>query len=171
MKKIIAILILSINIFGITAKERIINTTLSFEGVKLHGTSMRGIEQATLNTYNEISGTNWKLENLTHNQAYTILSKLFWNDRLNYISNEKVTQFIFDWQMNTNSSKAYKLMHKSLGLKPQSILSLELIAKVNENPKLSLKKIYNARLNYMKSLKNWNIYKGGWVKRLNKLME
>ena len=73
--------------------------------------------------------------------------------------------------MNTNPGKAYRLMHKSLGLKPQSTLSLELIAKVNENPKLALKKFYNARLNYLKSLKNWNIYKGGWVKRLNKLME
>ena len=62
-------------------------------------------------------------------------------------------------------------MHKSLGLKPQSILSLELVAKINENPKLALKKFYNARLNYIKSLKNWNKYNGGWVKRLNKLIE
>ena len=54
MKKIIVILILSMNIFGIMAKEKIINTTLSFDGVKLHGTSMRGIEQITLNTYSEL---------------------------------------------------------------------------------------------------------------------
>jgi lysozyme family protein len=170
MKKIIAILILSINLMGMTTKEEIINNTLSFEGKKL-GNSMRGIELSTLNTYNKLCGTNWKLNNLTHSQAVKILSKLFWSDRLNYINNDKVLQFIFDWQVNTKSSTAYRLMHKSLGLKPQSILSLELVAKINENPKLALKKFYNARLNYMKSLKNWNIYKGGWVKRLNKLIE
>jgi lysozyme family protein len=170
MKKIIAILILSINLMGMTTKEEIINNTLSFEGKKL-GNSMRGIELSTLNTYNKLCGTNWKLNNLTHSQAMKILSKLFWSDRLNYINNDKVLQFIFDWQVNTKSSTAYRLMHKSLGLKPQSILSLELVAKINENPKLALKKFYNARLNYMKSLKNWNIYKGGWVKRLNKLIE
>ena len=73
--------------------------------------------------------------------------------------------------MNTNPSKVYRLMHKSLGLKPQSILSLELIAKVNENPKLALKKFYNARLSYLKSLKNFDKYGRGWVNRLNKLME
>ena len=170
MKKIIAILILSINLMGMTTKEEIINNTLSFEGKKL-GNSMRGIELSTLNTYNELCGTNWKLNNLTHSQAMKILSKLFWSDRLNYINNDKVSQFIFDWQVNTKPSNAYRLMHKSLGLKPQSILSLELIAKVNENPKLALKKFYNVRLDYLKSLKNWNIYKGGLVKRLNKLME
>ena len=73
--------------------------------------------------------------------------------------------------MNTNPATAYRLMHKSLGLKPQSILSLELVAKINENPKLALKKFYNARLSYLKSLKNWNKFKNGWTKRLNKLME
>ena len=170
MKKIIAILILSINLMGMTTKEEIINKTLSFEGKKL-GNSMMGIELSTLNTYNKLCGTNWKLNSLTHNQALKILSKLFWNDRLSYISNDKVAQFVFDWQMNTNPSKAYGLMHKALGLKPQSTLSLELVAKINENPKSALKKFYNARLSYLKSLKNWNIYKGGWVKRLNKLME
>ena len=170
MKKIIAILILSINLMGMTTKEEIINKTLSFEGKKL-GNSMRGIELSTLNTYNKLCGTNWKLNNLTHSQAMKILSKLFWSDRLNYINNDKVSQFIFDWQVNTKPSTAYRLMHKSLGLKPQSILSLELVAKINENPKLALKKFYNARLNYMKSLKDWNKYKGGWVKRLNKLIE
>ena len=170
MKKIIAILILSINLMGMTTKEGIINKTLSFEGKKL-GNSMRGIELSTLNTYNKLCGTNWKLNNLTHSQAMKILSKLFWSDRLNYINNDKVSQFIFDWQVNTKPSTAYRLMHKSLGLKSQSILSLELVAKINENPKLALKKFYNARLNYMKSLKNWNKYNGGWVKRSNKLIE
>lgn len=170
MKKIIVILILSMNIFGITAKEEIINTTLSFEGKKL-GNSMRGIELSTLNTYNKLCGTNWKLNNLTHNQAVKILSKLFWNDRLGYISNHKVAQFVFDWQMNTNPATAYRLMHKSLGLKPQSVLSLELVSKINENPKLALKKFYNARLSYLKSLKIWKRYYKGWIFRLNKLIE
>ena len=170
MKKIIAILILSINSLGMTTKEEIINKTLSFEGKKL-GNSMIGIELSTLNTYNKLCGTNWKLNSLTHNQAVKILSKLFWNDRLGYISNDKVAQFVFDWQMNTNPATAYRLMHKSLGLKPQSILSLELVAKINENPKLALKKFYNARLFYLKSLKIWKRYYKGWIFRLNKLIE
>lgn len=172
MKKIIiAILILNINLFGITAKEQIINKTLSFEGAKLYKNSMRGVEQTTLNTYNKLSGTNWKLKDLTHDHAVQILSKLFWDDRLGYISSDKTTQFIFDFSMNTNPSKAYKLMHKALGLRPQSVLSLELVGKVNENPKLALSKIYTARLNYLKSLSTWSIHHKGWIKRLNKLME
>lgn len=155
---------------GMTTKEEIINNTLSFEGKKL-GNSMRGIELSTLNTYNKLCGTNWKLNSLTHNQAVKILSKLFWNDRLSYISNDKVAQFVFDWQMNTNPATAYRLMHKALGLKPQPILSLELVAKINENPKLALKKFYNARLSYLKSLKIWKRYYKGWIFRLNKLIE
>ena len=155
---------------GMTTKEEIINKTLSFEGKKL-GNSMRGIELSTLNTYNKLCGTNWKLNSLTHNQAVKILSKLFWNDRLGYISNDKVARFVFDWQMNTNPATAYRLMHKALGLKPQSTLSLELVAKINENPKLALKKFYNARLSYLKSLKIWKRYYKGWIFRLNKLIE
>ena len=45
------------------------------------------------------------------------------------------------------------------------------LKRINENPKLALKKFYNARLSYLKSLKNWNKFKNGWAKRLNKLIE
>lgn len=173
MKRILATLILlSLTTFGITVQESIIENTLKFEGTKPLGQSVRGIELSTLTRYNKLKGTKWKLSTLTHNQAVTILKEFYWFDRYDYITNEKVLRFIFDFGMNTNSSKAFRIMHKALGLKPQSIMSLELVDKINStNPKVVLGKLYLARLNYLRSLSSFGRFGRGWKKRLDKLVE
>lgn len=173
MRKLLIILVLfNFTLSGATTQYNIINKTLSYEGEKLYKNSKRGIEYATLKQYNKKYGTNWKLSSLTHEQAVTILQRMYWNDRLNYISNDKIVQFIFDFQMNSNSVKAYRIIHKALGLKEQPILSLELVDKINSsNPKIVLKKLYDARLNYLKSLKSWDIHANGWVARLDDLIK
>lgn len=156
----------------VVIKLEFINFYRFYIAEKLYKNSKRGIEYATLKQYNKKYGTNWKLSTLTHEQAVLILERMYWNDRLNYISNDKVVQFIFDFQMNSNSVKAYRLMHKALGLKEQPILSLELVDKINSsNPKIVLKKLYDARLNYLKSLKSWDIHANGWKARLNDLVK
>lgn len=171
-KLLIILALLNFTLSGATAQYSIINKTLSYEGEKLYKNSKRGIEYATLKQYNKKYGTNWKLSSLTHEQAVLILQRMYWNDRLNYISNDKIVQFIFDFQMNTNSVKSYRLMHKALGLKEQSTLSLELVDKINSsNPKIVLKKLYNTRLNYLKSLKSWKVHSNGWMARLDDLVK
>ena len=63
-------------------------------------------------------------------------------------------------------------MHKALGLKPQSTMSLELVDKINStNPKVVLGKLYLARLNYLRSLSSFGRFGRGWKKRLDKLVE
>ena len=173
MKKLIVSLVMLLAFAMHPAtKYEIISKTLSFEGTKLEGTSKRGIEQATLNTYNKKFGTKWKLSTLTHDQAVDVLDKLYWNDRLNYINDDKVKQFIFDWSMNSNPAVAYKLIHKLFGLKPQSTLSLDLVVAINNtNHNVALMKLYNSRLSYLKSLKSWKKYGRGWKVRLDKLIE
>lgn len=167
MRKILVILcLISFSAFSITTKQEIINKTLSFEGNKTYGTSKRGIELETLKTYNKKYKTNWKLKTLTHNQAVTIASSIYWDGRLNYI-NPKVAMALFDWSFNTSPIKAWRNIHKAFGLTPKSSMSLELVAKINSmNPKVAVNIICDARLRYLKTLSSWDKYGNGWSKRV-----
>jgi len=173
MKKILATLILlSFTTFGITVQESIINKTLKFEGTKPLGQSVRGIELSTLTRYNKLKGTKWKLSTLTHNQAVIILKEFYWFDRLNYITNDWVKFALFDFTVNTSSVKAYQLLHKAFGLKSRSVLSLELVAKLNTlSPKEAVYKICGVRESYLRSLSKFKIYGNGWVGRINVIKE
>ena len=172
LKKIICLALISFMLMGATPQEEIISNTLRFEGVKMYNNSKRGIELSTLKTYNKLKGTNWELESLTHNQAVEILKVLYWSDRLNYITSDWVKWAVFDFQMNTSSSKAYKLMHKAFGLNPQSTLSLELVAELNSlSPKYVVNRICDIRLEYLRSLSSWNKQSVGWSKRVEQIRE
>ena len=169
MKRIVTLLVLmSCLAFGTTTQEIIINKTLSYEGVQKLGNSKRGIELSTLKTYNKLKGTSWKLDTLTHNQAVEILKELYWFDRLDYITSDWVKFALFDFGMNTNPSKAYQLLHKAFGLKSQSVLSLELVAKLNSlSPKEAVYKVCGVRENYLRSLSKFKTYGKGWLRRIN----
>jgi len=172
VRKIFVILVmLSQFTLAQTLQEKVINKTLEYEGDEIYKNSKRGIERATLKAYNKKYKTNWKIESLTHEQAFQILADEYWNNRLNYL-HPKVAQFTFDFAMNSAPSKAYQSMHKEFGLKPQSTLSLELVAEMNEvGHKVALNKLYNARLGYLKSLSTWELYGRGWNARLDDLIK
>lgn len=170
LKKIICLALINFTLIGATLQVSIINKTLKFEGTKMYGSSKRGIELLTLKRYNKLKGTNWKLESLSHNQAVEILKELYWGDRLNYITSDWIKWAVFDFSMNTNPAKAYQLMHKAFGLKPQSTLSLELVAELNRlSPKEAVNRICDARLKYLKSLSSWSKHKVGWAKRVENI--
>ena len=171
MKRIlICLALINFTLIGATPQVNIINKTLKFEGTKMYGSSKRGIELLTLKRYNKLKGTNWKLENLTHNQAVEILKELYWSDRLNYITSDWIKWTVFDFQMNTDPAKAYQLMHKSFGLKSQSTLSLELVGELNRlSPKEAVNRICDARLKYLRSLSSWSKHKTGWSKRVENI--
>ena len=170
IKKMLALLLISFTLMGNTSRESIINKTLGFEGTKLYNNSKRGIELSTLKRYNKLKGTNWKLESLSHNQAVEILKELYWGDRLNYIKSDWIKWAVFDFQMNTSTSKAYQLMHKAVGLKPQSTLSLELVGELNRlSPKEAVNKICDIRLEYLRSLSSWKKHSAGWKSRIDEI--
>ena len=169
-KKMLALVLISFTLMGTTSRELIINKTLGFEGTKLYNNSKRGIELSTLKRYNKLKGVNWKLESLTHNQAVEILKELYWGNRLNYISSDWIRWAVFDFQINTNPAKAYQLMHKAFGLKPQSNLSLELVGELNRlSPKEAVNKICDIRLDYLRSLSSWKVHSTGWKMRVEQI--
>ena len=170
LKKIICLVLISFTLMGTTSKELIINKTLGFEGTKMYNNSKRGIELSTLKRYNKLKGVNWKLEDLSHNQAVEILKELYWGYRLNYLTSDWVKWAVFDFQMNTNPAKAYQLIHKAFGLNPQPILSLELVDALNRmSPKEAVNRICDIRLEYLKSLSSWKVHSTGWKMRIEQI--
>lgn len=170
MRRILVILLLiSFTTFSMTTKEQILSNTLGFEGDKVYKNSKRGIELVTLKEFNKKYGKNYKLKELTHNQALEIADKLYWDSRLDYIHPE-IAASIFDYTFNSNPNKAYMRIHTLFGLKPKPYMSLELIGKINSTYKdIAIKKICDSRIVYLKSLKGWNRYGKGWTKRINDL--
>ena len=168
-KYIASLVLISSLIFGTTIQSKIIESTLNFEGTKydtISKSSVRGIEKSTLKVFNKKYGKNYKMSTLTHNQAVEILSKLYWNKRFDYITNDNVKWVIFDWYVNSNSDVVVKKLNGIFGLKG-SKFSLELVDKINNsNSKWLINKICDKRLTYLKSLKMWKYYSSGWYKRV-----
>lgn len=168
-KYMVSLVLISSLIFGTTIQTKIIESTLNFEGSKydtISKSSVRGIEKSTLKVFNKKYGKNYKISTLTHNQAVEILTKMYWNERLNYITNDNVKWAIFDWRMNSNSNIVDKKLNAIFGLKSNDF-SLELVDKINNsNPKWLINKICDKRLAYLKSLKMWKYYSSGWSNRV-----
>ena len=168
-KYIASLVLISSLIFGTTIQSKIIESTLNFEGTKydtISKSSVRGIEKSTLKVFNKKYGKNYKMSTLTHNQAVEILSKLYWNKRFDYITNDNVKWVIFDWYVNSNSDVVVKKLNGIFGLKG-SKFSLELVDKINNsNSKWLINKICDKRLAYLKSLKMWKYYSSGLYKRV-----
>lgn len=169
MKKIMIILALnSLMLLGTPAKQNV-NITLSYEGGQIYNNSKWGIENSTLQRYNKEFKTNWKLNNLKKWQAETIALEYYYHDRLEYL-NPLVSLQIFDFVFNSGEN-AYKYINKAFGLKGNT-LSLELVNEIMKvNKKIAINKIYNARLQYLKSLKKWKKYGNGWLFRVNNIKE
>ena len=151
-KYIASLVLISSLIFGTTIQSKIIESTLNFEGTKydtITKSSVRGIEKSTLKVFNKKYGKNYKMSTLTHNQAVEILSKLYWNKRFDYITNDNVKWVIFDWYVNSNSDVVVKKLNGIFGLKG-SKFSLELVDKINNsNSKWLINKICDKRLAYL----------------------
>lgn len=89
----------------------------------------------------------------------------FWKkNKLDEIENQNVAEFIFDFIVN--SGRAIKIIQKALNLVEDGIIGPNTIKAINDKDN-ALQVLVNARVEYLKGLKGFDIYGRGWVTRAN----
>ncbi|MGL5367421.1 MAG: putative peptidoglycan-binding domain-containing protein [Cetobacterium somerae] len=139
--------------------------------------SKYGIRENTLNEYNKKYNTNYQIETLTKNQAIEISAELVKKYRINEIKDNYFKLIIFDTIFNTGYFSGSSILQKSLNryygktVKIDGIMgskTINLLNKVKDSERF-IQIFLNERLTYYKNLKEWKIYKNGWIIRIDNL--
>jgi lysozyme family protein len=171
-KILVSLVLISLCAFGTTNFEYSVEKLIVFEGSDVDrsiGTihSRYGITRPTLKRYNG----RVDVENLTKEVAKDIIYKLYWKEfELDRIMDKRSALLVLDFIYNSNSYNALKQIDKCLGVKVDGKLSVIDISKINYMGYKAFYEVYSKqRLNYMKSLKNWNQFSRGWKFRVEEL--
>lgn len=107
------------------------------------------------------------IKNLTIERAKEIYRRDFWLkakcDRLP----DALSVAVFDFAVNSGIKRAVKNLQSVLGVEVDGIIGNQTIGAANSKPLLPIIQAYHdKRLNYLMSLKSWEIYDKGWGKRV-----
>ncbi len=110
---------------------------------------------------------NEDIRNLTIDRAKEIYRRDFWLkakcDRLP----DALSVAVFDFAVNSGIKRAVKNLQSVLGIEVDGVIGNQTIGAANSKPLLPIIQAYHdKRLNYLMSLKSWEIYGSGWGKRV-----
>lgn len=93
----------------------------------------------------------------------------YWTKRINgnAINNQAIANFVYDFAVN--SGKASLIINKTIGAKQNTTLKSDSIAIINaSNPGKIFQQLYDARMAYVKTLDDYDVFGKGWENRIKK---
>lgn len=164
--------------------SQIIDSILNLEGDKIFKTkteySRYGIRKSLLKHYNTKYNLNYSLKTLNRKKAHNIASILMTEYKIDRIDNCNLKLLIYDLFYNAGPKTGSLILQKSLNkyyenqcVDEDGILGNQTLNYINQVKNLkNFKDVFiEERLNYYSKLKNWNIYKNGWTKRIKSFSE
>ena len=175
------------NILRDERKQNIIYKTMAAEGgyidnlKRIDQPTNTGITQPTLNRYNT-NHPNFNfpdnIKELTQEQIIQIYSEYYDERRINEIKNERIATAIFDMGVMSNFNNVGKLVQKTLNNSMRTNLKIDgkigdnTISALNNIPDNKLdnfmQNLKENRIEYLRSLPDWNKYGRGWANRTNR---
>ena len=162
--------------------------TKRFEGNSINEAelSKHGIMFYTVHYYNETYNSSFNLKELTESQAKEIARVMYWEEyKINEIKNQKIASNLFDYAFNAGPSEAIKVLRLvvndriSLERKKgnKTLSYLPIISRVDSQLLLYIERYgeslvwsyKSARLEKYKKKTKWNLYKSGWLYRINNI--
>lgn len=135
-----------------------------------------GIKDSILKKYNKQYNTDYSIRNLNKNEAIDIGISLMNEYKINQIKSCNLKLIIFDLFYNAGPSAGGLITQMSLNkynkkdiLKEDGIMGSKTIKNLNnvKNIDAFIYIFLKERLKYYSNLKNWNLYKNGWIKRID----
>jgi len=132
------------------------------------GATNHGITQVTLNNWRKANGLgNISVKQISKADANTIfLDNYFrpvWFDRLP----AGLDYAMVDYAINSGPARPIKSLQKIVGTKVDGVLGVNTMSKINQYDKVDLIiALCNERFAFMKRLKHWQTFKGGWAARV-----
>ena len=134
------------------------------------GYTMRGVTLATFRAVYGKSKTVEELKNITDAQWDNIFKLYYWDKcKADLIDNQSIANMLVDFAWHSGVSTAVKKLQKIVGVEDDGIMGRVTIGAVNgyyRGSESVFDALKAARMNYLKSRQNWNIFKNGWTKRV-----
>lgn len=135
-----------------------------------------GIKNSTLKKYNKKYNTNYTIKSLNKNEAIDVGISLMNEYKINQIESCNLKLIIFDLFYNAGPTAGGLITQISLNkynkkniIKEDGIMGSKTIKNLNnvKNTNAFIYIFLKERLKYYSNLKNWNLYKNGWIKRID----
>lgn len=132
------------------------------------GHTNHGVTQKTLDAWRKSNGLGpQSVSHLTKDEADTIFIDNYfrpvWFDRLP----SGLDYAMIDYAINSGPARAIKAIQKIVGTKADGVLGVNTMAKINARKAGELVvALCEERFAFMKRLKNWKTFKGGWTTRV-----
>ena len=127
----------------------------------------KGVLKGTKYGISALAYPNEDIKNLTVERAKQIYKRDYWDKaKCNSLPNG-LRFHVFDVAVNSGVSRAIKTLQQALGVKADGIIGTQTInASLQQNQADVLKKFYDIRVAFYKSLTDFKIFGKGWLNRV-----
>lgn len=134
------------------------------------GLTKWGVTQATYDNFRKSKGSVTKaVTHMTEEECSLIYEREYAKPiRFNELPSG-VDYFLFDTAIHSGTTRASKLLQRALGVAQDGRIGVQTLSALNSrmnHPEAFLKELYDTRMAFMKSLKNWKHNANGWTNRL-----
>jgi len=136
------------------------------------GATMRGVTQRVYDAYMKSKGLYPRsVKHLTDKEHDAIYREQYWLPIKGDELPNGVAAALFDYGVNSGTSRAVKTLQRIVGASPDGVVGLHTLAKVNDYVKRYgqaqlIKKLSMERLAFVKRLKTWPTFGKGWQRRI-----
>ncbi|WP_208990070.1 glycoside hydrolase family 108 protein [Pseudovibrio brasiliensis] len=136
------------------------------------GATNLGITQATLSAARGYQVSIEDVKNLGLEEANCIYKAQYWDAVRADDLPSGLDYCVFDFAVNSGPSRAAKTLQKILGVKADGFIGLQTLNAVQSfSVQVLVNKLSEARLAFMKRLRNWQHNKNGWTSRVRRVQE
>lgn len=133
------------------------------------GPTNKGITIATYRRYVNPNGTIEDLKRLTVAQAEVVYKARYWDAVRGDNLPAGVDYSLYDYAVNSGVGRAGKVIRRLVGLGDGAAWADTLAAIKARDPLALVDAIHDERLRFLKSLRTWRKYGGGWQARVNRV--
>lgn len=142
---------------------KIYSNTLRFEGKSYIKNNVEESKYGITKYYTK------DVKRLSEEKAFEIAyKKIYIAHNLHKIQDKKIRAFVFDWIYNSSPKKAIGRIQTLLDVEVTGVMNSETVGALNNfsDTELLIFLLKENRLNYLKTLKHYNIYEKGWKTRI-----
>lgn len=131
-----------------------------------------GITLKTLADWRGTEVTELDVARLTRQEARLIYLSRYWNPVRGDDLPPGVDLVVFDSAVHLGVPRAVRMVQRVVGTTPDGVLGQKTLAAIRAMPAESLiQRICAERLEFLRTLGNWQTFKNGWQRRLQRLEE
>jgi lysozyme family protein len=134
------------------------------------GRTNLGVTQATWEAYTGEPSSEAEMRSLTPAMVAPLYKQKYWDVVCGDTLPAGVDYAVFDYAVNSGTSRAAKALQMSVNAKPDGVIGPNTLAQVNTaNPSDIISDVCERRLRFLQSLGTFSTFGNGWTKRVKQV--